>query len=154
MNLRFKVLAACDSFLCVSSLNRYCSVFISARQACLNQSRCMHPPVTQRENCFSSSSTTYLFSGLSDRSIDFDTSFPFLSVCNSRIAAAAAAASGQIPCKRVSDPILDFRSDPFSDLQDFTSYAPGLTSFFRCIHPPTQRKNCCSSSKGFHRLCR
>jgi hypothetical protein len=39
----------------------------------------------------------------------------------------------------VSDPILDFRSDPFSDLQDFTSYAPGLTSLFRCIHP-TQRK--------------
>ncbi len=154
LNLRFKVLAACDSFLCVSSLNRYCSVVISARQACLNQSRSMHPPVTQRENCFSSSSTTYLFSGLSDRSIDFDTSFPFLSVCNSRIAAAAAAASGQIPCKRVSDPILDFRSDPFSDLQDFTSDAPGLTSLFRCIHPPTQRKNCCSSSKGFHRLCR
>jgi hypothetical protein len=30
----------------------------------------MHPPVAQRENCFSSSSTTYLFSGLSERSID------------------------------------------------------------------------------------
>ncbi len=70
LNLRFKVLAACDSFLCVSSLNRYCSVVISARQACLNQSRCMHSPVTQREFCFPSSSTTYLFSGLSDRSID------------------------------------------------------------------------------------
>jgi hypothetical protein len=70
LNLRFKVLAACDSFLCVSSLNRYCSVAISARQACLNQSRCMHPPVTQRENCFASSSTTYLLSGLSDRLID------------------------------------------------------------------------------------
>jgi hypothetical protein len=50
------------------------SVLSSARQACLNQSRCMHPPVTQRENCFSSSSTTYLFSGLSDRSIDRSTS--------------------------------------------------------------------------------
>lgn len=151
LNLRFKVLAACDSFLCVSSLNRYCSVVISARQACLNQSRCMHPRWRSVKIVFLLQVLrTYFLDWAIDRSIDFDTSFPFLSVCNYR----TAAASGQIPCKQVSDPILDFRSDPFSDPQDFTSYAPGVTSLFRCIHPPTQRKNCCSSSKAFHRLCR